>query len=247
MGIVSAPGLPGGKPKVGAVRPPGPGPGLEAQGTAPVSTRQQPWRRPSTVRGPYTSHHQCLWTGTCKWALDSSLVSGLSAQGCLPYLSHSKRLQDTSLNAGRRGSGGPKTGFWLFTCFSFLLYSLLPVSVSSFVQMLQGWHSGVSSPYGIERYPCCISTCIFCFPLPLVGEILACKVGVRDFGVFQITRMRIPGLFQITEGCVYLWALFSGILDKVRHGYLQFSPGGSDSGGPEILALKFSATESNRK
>lgn len=49
------------------------------------------------------------------------------------------------------------------------------------------------------------------------------------------------------EGCVYLWALFSGILDKVRHGYLPLSPGGSDSGGPDILTLKFSATETSRK
>ena len=46
--------------------------------------------------------------------------------------------------------------------------------------------------------------------------------------------------------CISLGSI-TGALDKVGHGHLQSSPGGSDSGGPEIFTLKFSTAEGRKK
>lgn len=70
--------------------------------------------------------------------------------------------------------------------------------------------------------------CVFLCP---GGGRLGFEVGVTDFGVSQITLevVHIPGLN-------------SGISNELELGYLLSNPGGSNSGGPEVLALRCSAS-----
>lgn len=70
------------------------------------------------------------------------------------------------------------------------------------------------------------------FSFVLVDGRLAFKAGVTDFEVSHYLG-----------GFVFPCNIPTGISNKVEHRHLQFYPGGSDSGGPVILALRFSASE----
>lgn len=49
------------------------------------------------------------------------------------------------------------------------------------------------------------------------------------------------------EVCADPWSPPTGVSHKVDLGHLEFFPGGSDSGGAETLAFRFSASEDRRE
>lgn len=75
--------------------------------------------------------------------------------------------------------------------------------------------------------------CVWIFTSIFIVFVLFClyKVGVTNFGVFQISQE----------------VLLTGALEEVGCRHLQCSPGGSDSDGPQILAMEISASERKRR
>lgn len=129
-----------------------------------------------------------------------------------------------------------------FGSVSVVVSFLVPFSRPQFLYLSNGF-----SPDILVLGPdLCLFTIWNCAPPPyLISPYLSCvflcpgswKTSLWSRGY------RLGGVSNQLGGCVYPWALPTGIPDKAESGCLQSSPGGSDLGGPEILALRFSASE----
>lgn len=128
-----------------------------------------------------------------------------------------------------------------FGSASVLVFFLVPFSRLQFVRLttvltlVLGWNLCF-----FIRWNCVL-------PLSFIYSYLVFFFVLVEDLTLKSKGYRLWCVLNHLEVCAYPWSPPIGVSRKVDLRHLEFFPGGSDSGGAEILAFRFSAAEDRRE